>query len=334
MKYLIWGTGYQADVVYRSNREKFREWNIDIIGFIDNHTYEDRRFFHDIRIYAPTEIVDVEYDYIDIWIIDRETRESIEEQLRTKLNIPNEKIRNAFSDVVEQFALPYKDIDSYKLPSLDLFSACIDYYKSHQWYKYIYRNFERQKRSYYVYEWIKENLNKESKVLDIACGGGELLYYLRQAGYRNLAGFDIDETAIQTAMAVDKITHGDITFFMDNAIRPQFKERYDVFTWMTGLYLFEDYRLDDFFEEYVERLNESGYLIFEMVDTSYNEMPMNEFHTQDWKSEGEKRPSEYIIRMSKEEVINKAKEYRLNLRKVYDVQHEIPFKVYVFQKEK
>ena len=135
-------------------------------------------------------------------------------------------------------------------------------------------------------------------------------------------------------MAVDKITHGDITFFMDNAIRPQFKERYDVFTWMTGLYLFEDYRLDDFFEEYVERLNESGYLIFEMVDTSYNEMPMNEFHTQDWKSEGEKRPSEYIIRMSKEEVINKAKEYRLNLRKVYDVQHEIPFKVYVFQKEK
>lgn len=333
MKYLIWGTGYQADVVYQANCDKFKEWNIDIVGFIDNHIREDRRFLHDIRIYAPEEIVNLEYDYIDIWIISSDVTESIKEQIRTNLKIPNEKIRNVFSDVVEQFALPYKEIDSYKLPSMELFSACIDYYKSHQWYKYIYRTFERQKRSYYVYEWIKENLDKESKVLDIACGGGELLWYLRQEGYRKLSGFDIDETSVQTAKAVNHITHGGISFFMDDAIYPQFEEKQDVFIWMTGMYLLEGYSLEDFFEEYVDRLNESGYLIFEMVDTSYNEMPMNEFHTQDWKSEGEKRPSEYRLRLSEEEVINKAKEYHLSLRRVYDAQHKTPLKIYVFQKQ-
>lgn len=331
IKYLIWGTGYQANVIWQSNCSKFADWNIEIVGFVDNRISLDRHVFHGIKIYMPSEIADLEWDYIDIWVIDEGLRQ-IKSQIKNELGIRDEKIRNAFEYAVEKFSEPYIGKNEFLKPSFQLFSACIDYYRSHQWYKQAYKSFDSRKRSYYVYEWIRENVSRDCKILDIACGAGELLWYLREDGFENLYGFDIDDTSICTAKAVDRITHGNIVFFNDDAVSPKFKGRYDLFIWMTGMYLLKDYSLEKFFSEYVPKLYESGYIIFEMVDSSYNDMENNEYFTQDWNSEGEKRHSEYIMRMLKQQVVDRAAKFNLTLKKIYDVQSSIPFKIYIFQK--
>lgn len=329
MKYLIWGTGYQADVVYRSNCSKFKEWDIDIVGFVDNSRKSD--LFHNIRVYSPNEIALLDYDYIDIWVINEGLRE-IQYQIQNELGIPSEKIKNAFENVIKVLSQHYESYSVYERPSAELFSACVDYYRSHQWYKSIYSNFEKDKRAFYVYEWVKNNLCINTRILDIACGAGELLFHLHQEGYQKLSGFDIDETSIFAAKDLNSITHGNIHFFINNALKPIFLEKYDVLVWMAGLYLFENYSLDCFFAEYVRRINENGYLIFEMVDASYNEIPLNEFHTADWKNSGKKRPSEYQLRMSKKEVLFCAQRHHLRLIKIYNVKNLVPFKIYIFQR--
>lgn len=333
MRYLIWGTGYQANLVWQSNCDKFKDWDIEIVGFIDNKIDADKPFFHGIKVYSPPEIADLQYDYIDIWVID-EGLEQIKRQIKQELHIADEKIRNAFTDAIRIFSEPYRDRQQYVRPSVELFSAYVDYYRSHQWYKNAYRQFERQKRAWRVYDWINAALDKNCEIMDIACGGGELLYYLREAGFRNLHGFDIDRNSVLTAQDIDRVTQGDIHFFVDDATRPQFTGKYDVFVWMTGLHLLENYSLKSFLGEYVPKLNRNGYVIFEMVDAAYNYMPMNQFHTADWEITGGglRRNSEYKIRMAKAEAVADAEDFGLELKAVYDVPSKIPFKIYFMQK--
>lgn len=61
MKVLIWGTGQY----YISNRNNFRE-NIDIIGFVDNNKEKQGTQLDGKKIYAPSEIKNVLFDYLFI----------------------------------------------------------------------------------------------------------------------------------------------------------------------------------------------------------------------------------------------------------------------------
>lgn len=47
-------------------------------------------------------------------------------------------------------------------------------------------------RGEFVKKYIKEHFNFDVKILDIGCGGGDVLKMLKSEGYKNIFGFDID----------------------------------------------------------------------------------------------------------------------------------------------
>ena len=329
MKYLIWGTGNKAEELYTVNSKLLTiENGIEIVGFIDNN--HSKKLFHGINVYAPDEICKLEYDYIDIWVIDG--YEQIRKQILEDLGISVNRISNVFEKFKTRIFNEYnQDKKGYVKPTLELISICTDYYRCQQWYKYAYGEFENRKHAYLLYKWICKNVNKKVKILEVACGVGGMLYHLREDGFLNLSGYDIDNHSIQAAKDINYMSCGDINFFVDNAKKPQIGEIYDVIVWVSGMYILSDFSLDNFFEEHLKILSKNGYIMFDMVDSKYNEVPQNQYGTKCWDKE-EKLPSEYIIRMSENEVVSVAKKYSLKLLEVYDITGRVPMKAYVFSR--
>lgn len=53
--------------------------------------------------------------------------------------------------------------------------------------------------------------SKDAQCLDIPCGYGNFLYFLRSEGYRNIAGLDLDENQVSLARMLDlPATRGDV----------------------------------------------------------------------------------------------------------------------------
>lgn len=219
-------------------------------------------------------------------------------------------------------------------PAISLLKECVEKHSAQNWYIYAYREFESRKHAWYAYEWIKKNVPINGKVLEVACGAGGMLYHLQSDGFNDLAGYDFDNNAIAAAKEINSAIEGNIKFFVDDATAPVNKGTYDVIVWVNGMYHLENYSLNNFFDKHVRLLNDNGYVIFDMVDDSFNKVDQNEFSTQDWGKEGEKRPSEYKIRMSKKDVVNIAKKYNAELIKTYSVEDIIPRTVYVFQRKR
>jgi SAM-dependent methyltransferase len=60
----------------------------------------------------------------------------------------------------------------------------------------------RWSRAYdwYLRDWLPAN--REARIADLACGGGNLLFFLRERGYRNLIGVDISADQVARARQV------------------------------------------------------------------------------------------------------------------------------------
>lgn len=332
MKYLVWGTGLRAEELFISQQEGLVRRGIEIIGFIDNNI--EKKQFHNIPVYLPCEIESLDYDYIDIWVI--QGKEEIEQQIKEELNIPKNKRRNIFNEYIEKLTPEYEKTlnksGGFKKPSLELLSVCVDRYEAQQWYKSAYKNFEIRKHAFLAYEWIRNNIKRELKILEVACGAGGMLYHLHEDGYESLVGYDIDERAVNAAVDIKSITGGKIEFYVDNARNPQVKTSYDVVVWVNGMYHLPEFRLNDFLDKHLPMVKERGYLVFDMVDSKYNEIPQNEYLTSDWNKEGVKRPTEYKLRMSAEEIEAVANNYGLRVIERYDAGGKVPRAVYILRR--
>lgn len=92
-RYLIWGTGIRAEEnFHRLSLVPLNE-KVKIIGFIDNNPDKSNGVFHDIKIYQPTDIKKLRYDFIDIWV--KNGYEEIRSQIN-RLGIPDIKIESVF----------------------------------------------------------------------------------------------------------------------------------------------------------------------------------------------------------------------------------------------
>lgn len=217
-------------------------------------------------------------------------------------------------------------------PSQAMLSAYVDFFGAHQWHKYAYKEFKHRKHAYYAYKYIENHVKKDAHILEVACGTGGMLYALNSKGYTSLSGYDLDEKAISVATHIAKDINADISFYVDDVIKPTYGNFYDVIVWVNGMYHLNNYTLDDFFYSHCRMLNDGGYFIFDMVDDAYNSVPLNEFATQDWdKRDGERRPSEYKIRLSSKEVSQIAKKHNAEVIKYYYIQDIIPRVVYVIR---
>ena len=53
---------------------------------------------------------------------------------------------------------------------------------------------------YYLREWLPAD--KNARIVDLACGGGKLLYFFRRMGYTNITGVDISPSQVKLARQV------------------------------------------------------------------------------------------------------------------------------------
>jgi 2-polyprenyl-3-methyl-5-hydroxy-6-metoxy-1,4-benzoquinol methylase len=62
---------------------------------------------------------------------------------------------------------------------------------------------DRRARYYewYTRDWLPED--RDAPILDIGCGSGQFLYFLRGKGYRRLHGIDVDQKQVEIARALD-----------------------------------------------------------------------------------------------------------------------------------
>jgi len=176
-------------------------------------------------------------------------------------------------------------------------------------------------------------MGKDSKILEVACGAGGMLYQLYEDGFYNLTGYDVDSKAIDVAAKLTDITNAKIALYIDNAMNPKTVSKYDAIVWVSGMYLLSDYSLERFYEKHLPMINDNGYFLFEMVDIQYNDVPWNEYRTDCWnKKDGEKFPSEYKIRMSKAEVIEVSQKYKAKIVYFFSyIDGRVPRDIYVFK---
>lgn len=85
----------------------------------------------------------------------------------------------------------------------------------------------------YLKGWLPEQ--KDAAILDVACGGGKLLYFIKTRGYKNLFGVDIspEQIALASQVTENVIEEDAITFLQAH------KEKYDL---IIGLDIVEHFK--------------------------------------------------------------------------------------------
>lgn len=113
-KYLIWGTGNKSEKNFKGFLLASLNRNIEIVGFIDSNPDKHNNMFHDINIYAPTIINQLDYDFIDIWVVDG--YEDIKKQINA-MGISDKKIKPVFQLFVQALNDKYADTSDVEIQS-------------------------------------------------------------------------------------------------------------------------------------------------------------------------------------------------------------------------
>lgn len=89
---------------------------------------------------------------------------------------------------------------------------------------------------YYLRQWLPDN--KDANILDIACGGGLFLHFLKTRGYINITGVDISPEQVSLAKQVtENVIEGNVLEFLETT-----KEKYNL---ITGLDIIEHLQKDE-----------------------------------------------------------------------------------------
>lgn len=218
-------------------------------------------------------------------------------------------------------------------PTEAMVSDAIKMSGAHGWYLYAFTHFYSRQHAYLCYRWICKNIEKKSKILEVACGTGGCLIFLHARKYEKLFGYDFDTKSIDAATSISKMINGSIEYFVCDARKPTLHETFKVIIWINGMYHLTNFSLKEFLESHIPFLDEDGYFIFDMVDDSFNQTKNNEYSTQDWdKPVSERRESEYILRMSSQEIRDEAEMHDLEVVMLKKIQGEIPRDLVVLRK--
>jgi len=111
--------------------------------------------------------------------------------------------------------------------------------------------------SHYLRKWLPDS--KDAVILDVACGGGALLYFLKERGYTNLRGVDISPEQVKLSkQVVNNVIETDALEFLTAT-----EDTYDL---IVGLDFIEHLHKDEvirFLEACFEKLKSSGRLILQ-----------------------------------------------------------------------
>ena len=152
--------------------------------------------------------------------------------------------------------------------------------------------------------WLCDLLPREARIFEPACGSGANLLWLHMQGFKYLSGSDISPYAISLATMLARHMDAPLDVCVEDALHPRRSpSQVDAILSVNWLYHISGASLEAFFEVYIPSLARGGYIIFDMVCSTYNQARDNAWHTDDLgKMEHLRRQSEYRLRMSCEEL--------------------------------
>jgi 2-polyprenyl-3-methyl-5-hydroxy-6-metoxy-1,4-benzoquinol methylase len=129
----------------------------------------------------------------------------------------------------------------YGLPSLERFDA------------------QKGVNDFYLEKFIPHN--KKATILDIGCGDGNLVYWLKSKGYENVEGVDISPEQIESGLSlgISNLYIGDISIFLQDI-----KGKYDL---IIARDVFEHFTKQEFFDALIlirKALVDNGKLIIQV----------------------------------------------------------------------
>lgn len=165
--------------------------------------------------------------------------------------------------------------------------------------------------------WIANNIPVDASIFEPGCGSGANLLWLAEKGFTQLSGADIQAPAVQLAQKLAKKANLPICVWQDNSLQPTILPRnVDVILSVNWLYHVRETSFNDFLRLYTPCLSPTGVIICDMIDTRYNAVTNNQYHTKDYHlPPSQRRASEYTMRLSKGEMANIADRHDLKLIK-------------------
>lgn len=182
--------------------------------------------------------------------------------------------------------------------------------------------------------WIADHVPSGASIFEPGCGSGANLLWLATRGFCNVSGSDIDNTALHLCNALQKEMKLFFPVWEDDGLNPQkLPHVYDVLLSVNWLYHIKRASLKAFFEMYLHSLSNNGVVVCDVVDSSYDNIKNNIYHSDDSKKPVHaRRPSEYTFRMSKDDVTTLAAKHDLRLRRYAKVYSIPPRAVYMLGK--
>jgi len=201
------------------------------------------------------------------------------------------------------------------------------------WFRYIYRERKNRWDVWMPAVWIAENCSKDSVVFETGCGCGFNLLWLGQRGFSSLYGSDIEQKAVNAAAELASLAGMSMDLWQDDALKPRrLPEQTDIL--IANWTCFDErFSLGVFLELYAPVMARHGVLVLDVIDSSYDSVPNNRYLTSEWnKPEGERAPSEYKVRYSREQVAAISSSAGFQIDKVLYRKQLIPRRVYLLRK--
>jgi len=161
-------------------------------------------------------------------------------------------------------------------------------------------------------DWVVEHIPTNKLIFEVGCGCGANLIWLAQQGYRNLIGTDRSPAAVSAARQLALLAHQPISVHIaDGFVPPEMligAEKITTLLAIDCIYL-APFDMSQHLRLWRDRLAYDGYVIFDMVDRSFDHVPNNHYMTDDWGlPEGKRRPTQYVVRISPDELSEMAAE--------------------------
>lgn len=153
-------------------------------------------------------------------------------------------------------------------------------------------------------DWIAACVPAKSHIFEVGCGSGANLLWLRQQGFSRLSGSDISSPAVHMSQLLAEYVSADLNVSVDDALHPATPPSgVEALLSVNWLYHIPGASLDAFFSLYKKSLAPKGYIAFDVINSTYDRVRNNQYHTEDAHLPVlERRASEYTFRMSVEEV--------------------------------
>lgn len=193
--------------------------------------------------------------------------------------------------------------------------ALVSEYKASDWHAFAIKSRQWRWHVCIACSWIADYAPQSASVFEPGCGSGANLLWLAAQGFTKLSGADIDGDALRLSAALQSEMHYPLMVWEDDCMQPsRLPQEQDVILSANWLYHVPGASLDGFLTTYMPCLSARGGIVLDVVDSSYNLVDGNAYHTKDKdKPESERRPSEYTFRMSVDDVAEVAAKHGLRI---------------------